>query len=159
MSADLQRKNALPTGRHFCISSQSKFFAVFRVILIKAVRADFDEAVYIFMRIKAVRLKLNESNGYVRAVVGNSLEICQQIVEHKAVVERAYALLQAVDVVQLHLVAQVIYKLLKRLDAVCGLKVVAHEGVDGDGNTCSESKTPPLKKRWSFCLQGFSRVL
>ena len=92
-----------PQGRHFCISSQSKFLAVFLVILIKAVRADFDEAVYVLMRIKAVRLKLNESNGDVRAVVGNSLEICQQIVEHKAVVERAYALLQAVDVVQLHL--------------------------------------------------------
>ena len=62
-----------PQGRHFGMLSQSKFFAVFLVILIKAVRADFDEAVYIFMRIKAVRLKLNESNGDVRAVVGNSI--------------------------------------------------------------------------------------
>ena len=118
-----------PQGRHFGMLSQSKFFAVFLVILIKAVRADFDEAVYIFMRIKAVRLKLNESNGDVRAVVGNSLEICQQIVEYKAVVERAYALLQAVDVVQLHLVAEVIYKLLKRLDAVSAFQIVCDKRI------------------------------
>ena len=45
-------------------------------------------------------------------------------------VERALTGLQAVDVVQLHLVAEVIDQLLERLDVVGGVDVVVEEGGD-----------------------------
>lgn len=80
------------SGRHKYFSLQHEFFAVFRVILIKAVRAHLDEAVYIFVRIKAVGLKLYNRNGDVRAVIGDTLEIGDKVVKYEAVVERAYAL-------------------------------------------------------------------
>ena len=63
-------------------------------------------------------------------MVGHTLTVGEQVVEGKAVVERALTGLQAVDVVQLHFVAEVIDQPLERLDAVGGVDVVVEEGGD-----------------------------
>ena len=65
-------------------------------------------------------------------MVGHALAVGEQVVEREAVVERALAGLQAVDVVQLHLVAEVVDELLERLDVVGRGDVVVEEGVDRD---------------------------
>ena len=88
------------------------------------------DAVDIFVRVERLGLELDHSDGDVRAVVGHTLTVGEQVVEGKAVVERALTGLQAVDVVQLHFVAEVIDQLLERLDAVGGVDVVVEEGGD-----------------------------
>ena len=82
------------------------------------------------MRVERLGLELDHGDGDVRAVVGYTLTVGEQVVEGKAVVERALTGLQTVDVVQLHFVAEVIDQLLERLDAVGGVDVVVEEGGD-----------------------------
>ena len=81
------------------LNSEHVFLAVFAVVFIEAVGAHLDEAVNIFVRVEVFRFKLYYRNGDVGAVVGDTLEVGQQVVKNEAVVQRADALLQAVDVV------------------------------------------------------------
>ena len=66
-------------------------------------------------------------------MVGDTLAVGEQVVERKAVVQRADAVLQTVDVVHLQLVAEVVDQFLQRLHAVGQINVVVHERVNGDG--------------------------
>ena len=50
-------------------------------------------------------------------MVGDTLVVGQKIVEDEALAERTQALLQAVDMVELQLVTEVVDQLLERLDA------------------------------------------
>ena len=85
------------------------------------------------MRIEGVRLQLDHGDGDVGTVVGDALAVGEQVVEREAVVQRADTGLQAVDVVQLQLVAEVVDQLLERLDVVGELDVVFHERAHGHG--------------------------
>ena len=71
------------------------------------------------MSIKGVRLQLNDCQGNVGAVVGHTLKICQQIIENKALIQRAHAPLQPLDVMALHLIAQGVHDLLQGLYPAC----------------------------------------
>ena len=80
-------------------------------------------------------------------MVGHALAVGEQVVECEAVVERALAGLQAVDVVQLHLVAEVVDELLERLDAVGRGDVVVEEGVDRDLEDARHGREHDLSSR------------
>ena len=84
------------------------------------------------MGVELIRLKLNEREGDVRAVVGHALKVAEQIVEHKALRERAVSLLQAFNVIELHRVDQYVDPLLERFDAIGSVHVLLHKAGDGD---------------------------
>ena len=70
-------------------------------------------------------------DGDVRAVVGHALVVRQQVVEHEAVLDRALAALQALDVRRLGGGDQAVDDLLQRLDVARHFEVVLAEGIDG----------------------------
>ena len=83
------------------------------------------------MGVEGVGFQLDHGHGDVGAVVRHPLIVGQQVVEDKALVQGAHALLQAVHMVQLHLVAQAVHDLLQRLHPGGGLQVAGDEGPDG----------------------------
>ena len=85
------------------------------------------------MRVERVGLELDHRNGDVGAMVGDTLVVGQKIVEDEALAERAQALLQAVNMVELQLVAEVVDQLLERLNAGRQLQIVIDKGTDGRG--------------------------
>ena len=84
------------------------------------------------MGVKGVLFQLDHRHRDVAAVVADALEIRDQVVEHKAVLQRADALLQAVDMAVLHLVAQIVDQLLQRLDHAGALQVPIRQRADGE---------------------------
>ena len=97
--------------------SEREFFAVFLRVLHVFLRFHLAEAFEIFVGIKAVGLQLDHRHGDVGAVVGDTLVVCEKVVKNKAHGERAGAVLQTDDVMELHLVAQSVDRILQRLDA------------------------------------------
>ena len=83
------------------------------------------------MGIEAVGLKLDHRHGDVGAMVGNTLVICEKIVKDKPHGERAGAVLQTDDVVELEFVAQSVDRILERLDAKRHFEIVSDERADG----------------------------
>ena len=84
------------------------------------------------MGIEGVGLQLDHGHGNIGAVVRHPLIVGEQIVEHEALTQGAYALLQAVHMVQLQLVAQAVDDLLQRLYPAGGGQIPLHKGVDGE---------------------------
>ena len=82
------------------------------------------------MGIKLIGGDLDHRNGNVRAVVGDALIVGQQIVQHKAVLDRAGTGLQAGDVAALDLAHKTVHDLLQRLDLFGGVGVALLEGID-----------------------------
>ena len=66
------------------------------------------------MGIEGIGLQLDHGHGDIGAVVRYPLIVGEQIVEHEALTQGAYALLQTVHMVQLQLVAQAVNDLLQR---------------------------------------------
>ena len=97
-------------------------------IVLTAALLDLGE---ILVRVEAARARLDERDGDVRAVVGHALVVRQQVVEHEAVLDRALAALQALDVRRLGGGDQAVDDLLQRLDVARHFEVVLAEGVDG----------------------------
>ena len=60
----------------------------------------------------------------VRAMVGDSLEVCKQVSKNKSVLDRALALLQSDDMIESDAVADLVYHLLEGLDVSGNLNVV-----------------------------------
>ena len=83
------------------------------------------------MRVEAACTRLDERDGDVRAVVGHTLVVRQQVVEHEAVLDRALAALQALDVRRLGGGDQAVDDLLQRLNVARHFEVVLAEGIDG----------------------------
>ena len=84
------------------------------------------------MGIEGIGFQLDDGHGHIGAVVGHALVVGQQVVEHKALIQRAGAGLQPIHMVGLHLVAQAVDDLLQRLHPRGALGIVVHEGADGD---------------------------
>ena len=93
--------------------------------------ADVLQADEVLVGVEGIGLQLDHGHGDVGAVVGHPLVVGQQVVKDKALAELADAPLEAVHMVELHLVAQGVDQLLQRLDAVGQLQVVGGEGRDG----------------------------
>ena len=70
----------------------------------------FLELKYIVVSIIGIVAHFNKTDGNIGAMVGHTLNISQQIVEHKADLKLALASLQTLDMAQLHLIAEHIYK-------------------------------------------------
>ena len=81
------------------------------------------------MGVKGVGFQLDDGYGDVGAVVGDPFEVCHQVVKDEALGQSADAVLQPVDVVQLHLVAESVNQLLQRLNPGGRLQVVVDEGL------------------------------
>ena len=64
-------------------------------------------------------------------MVGNALEICKQIGENKAELNRAAAALQALDMLCFQFRAQIIHNILQRFNARSERNVVVEEGARG----------------------------
>ena len=96
-SSGIKKPPDCSVGRGRC-RSDPEFLAVLGVVFVKAVRVHGHDAVDIFVRVERLGLELDHGDGDVRAVVGHTLAVGEQVVEGKAVVERALAGLQAVDV-------------------------------------------------------------
>ena len=82
------------------------------------------------MGVELIGGDLDHRNGNVRAVVGDALIVGQQIVQHKAVLDRAGTGLQAGDVAALDLAHKAVHDLLQRLDLFGGVGVALLEGID-----------------------------
>ena len=85
----------------------------------------------ILVRVEAARARLDERDGDVRAVVRHTLVVRQQVVEHEAILDRALAALQALDVRRLGGGDQAVDDLLQRLNVARHFEVVLAEGIDG----------------------------
>ena len=81
------------------------------------------------MRVKAVLGHLDHRHRNVGAVVGNALVDGQQVVQHKAVFDRAGTGLQAGDVPRLDLAHKAVHDLLERFDLGGGVAVPVLESV------------------------------
>ena len=73
----------------------------------------------------------DDADGDVGAVVADTLEIVQQIVEHKAQLDGALAGLQAADVAAADLVGQAVHGLLQRFHLLGGDGVILPEAGEG----------------------------
>ena len=73
----------------------------------------------------------DDADGDVGAVVADTLEIVQQIVEHKAQLDGALAGLQAADVAAADLVGQAVHGLLQRFHLLGGDGVILPEAREG----------------------------
>ena len=97
-------------------------------IVLAAALLDLGE---VLVRVEAARARLDKGDGDVRAVVGHALVVRQQVVEHEAVLDRALAALQALDVRRLGGGDQAVDDLLQRLNVARHFEVVLAEGIDG----------------------------
>ena len=86
---------------------------------------------HIAVGVEAVGVQLDDRNGDVGAVVGDSLVVGQKIVEDEALGQGAGAVLEPLDVMELDLVAENIDALLQRLDQIGLVLIVLREGGDG----------------------------
>ena len=91
--------------------------AVLFVIALIHIGFELLEAVQVFVRVKRIGFQLDQSDRDVGAVIRNTLVVGQKIIEYKALPQRAESLLQAVDMVELHFVAEIVDQLFERLDA------------------------------------------
>ena len=69
----------------------------------------FAQRIQVFVRIKGVHLKLDHGDGNVGAMVRNALQVGEKIVEHEALRQGAVAGLNALHVMQLHQLGQLLY--------------------------------------------------
>ena len=106
------------------------------------------------MRVERVGFELDQRDSDVGAVVGDALVVGQKIVEDEALAERAQALLQAVDVVELQFVAKVVDQLLERLNAGRQLQIVIDEGTDGRGQDLRQRSLHDLELMRSRVREG-----
>ena len=72
--------------------------------------------------------KLDHRDGDVGAVIRDALTVRDDVVEHKALLDRADPLLKTLYVVELHLVAEFIHYLFQRLDTAGEGKIFLAEG-------------------------------
>ena len=73
------------------------------------------------MRIKRIRFQLDHRKCNIGTMVRHSFAIGQQIIKHKTLIQRTDALFDTINMMQLHLIAQSIHKLLKRLHPIRAL--------------------------------------
>ena len=82
------------------------------------------------MGIKLIGSDLDHRNGDVGAVVGDTLVVGQQIIQHKAVLDGADTGLQAGNVAGLDLAHETVHDLLKRFDLAGGVDITFLERID-----------------------------
>ena len=80
------------------------------------------------MGVKGILLQLDHGYRQIGAVIGNPLEIGDQVVKYKAVLQSTEAFLQAIDVPVLQFVAEIVDELLQRLDHVGALFILFRQG-------------------------------
>ena len=90
------------------------------------------EGFLVFVGVQVVRVLPEDIDGHVAAVVGDPLVIGEQVVEHEAVLQRAFLPAHPVDMAGLQLVAQVIDDLFQRVYSQRRVPVVVDEGADRD---------------------------
>ena len=106
---------------------------VFLIVAGEGVGLHGADAAEVLVGIEGVGLQLYDGHGDVGAVVGHALVVGQQVVEEEAVEQRTVALLEAVDMVELQLVAEIVDQLLQRLYAGGQGEIVADEGMGNAG--------------------------
>ncbi len=89
------------------------------------------QSVQILVGVEGTFVQLDHGDGHVGAVIGDTLQVGQQIVEDKAGADGTGALLQALHVMQLHLVAEIVDDLLQRLDLLGAFQILSHKGIRG----------------------------
>ena len=137
--------------------------AVFLVIALVGIGFHFLDAGEVFVRVERVGFQLDHGDGDVRAVVGHALVVGQQVVEEEAVEQRTVALLEAVDMVELQLVAEIVDQLLQRLYAgrqgrslrMKALTVIWTISASADSSTAS-SRTASSEKTMLFSRISFA---
>ena len=84
--------------------------------------------------VQVVRLAFDDTDGDVGAVVGDALEVGQQVIENKAQLNGALSRLEPVDVAHLDLLNELVDGLLQRLHLPGGHGVVGGKAVEGQGH-------------------------
>ena len=105
---------------------QLVFFLKRMVLHQKFVAAGFDVA-EVLVQIDTLVLHVEQTARDVRAVVGHAFQICQQIGQHEACGQRAFAALETGDVIRTQLVLQLVDDLLQRLDLPRKRQIVLQE--------------------------------
>ena len=77
--------------------------------------AHLAQMLQIFMRVEGAEIELQHRQSNIGAVVADSLEVREQVVEHEPLRDGALAVLQPLHMVQLHLVAEIVDDVLQRL--------------------------------------------
>ena len=90
-------------------------------------------------------------------MVGHALKVRQQVIEDKALVQSAYALLQPINVMTLHFVTQGIYDLLQRLHPAGILHIAGDEGIHRQVQNFSDGLLQ--HSQFVLCLLGENDIL
>ena len=116
-------------GLPYYFQLNNVFFFIFLKLIVVALSA-VSYVREILVHIKSVVSgDLNDATCNVRAMVGNSLVVIKKIRENEAVLNGALALLESQDMIELDLIADLVYNLLERLD-VCRLgEIVMHKRI------------------------------
>ena len=95
----------------------------------------------------------------IRAVIGDSLEVGKKVGKNKAVLDRAFALLETNDVIKLYLIAKIVNDLLDGLYLDCGRDIVINERLKGDVKNIGDSRAHDPYLRLSLLGEGYLLIL